>query len=202
MEVGFEFVRTIVSTLSRRCTNYIVVQSTKRERFRRGVAGLGQAINASYIHLKYFGNLNWWGSTMQGQTKITLTVKPIDDDKALEFGADAMGEFIVMTIMISLVSTGLAIRRRKQMQTQRVAAERELQVEERLERLEQLLEELVRKGEEQENRRRENGLERMEEEGGGGGRDEEEEKKKAIADEEHRRSGNHMRSYIQSCIAL
>eukprot|EP00922_Rhytidocystis_sp_ex-Travisia-forbesii_P072153 GHVS01107610.1.p1 GENE.GHVS01107610.1~~GHVS01107610.1.p1 ORF type:complete len:198 (+),score=31.80 GHVS01107610.1:88-681(+) len=197
MEVGFEFVRTIVSTLSRRCTNYIVVQSTKRERFRRGVAGLGQAINASYIHLKYFGNLNWWGSTMQGQTKITLTVKPIDDEKALELGADAMGEMLVMSIMISLVSTGLLIRRRKQVETQRLAAERDAQVESRLSRLEEVLLHADAFNQKMVEEMKRGGQEEQPERGGG-----QEEEKKKIVDEESKRSKHDMQSYIQSCIAL
>ncbi|KAF8819561.1 hypothetical protein IE077_000834 [Cardiosporidium cionae] len=117
MEIGFEFIRTIVATFSRRCAVFVVDRSTLHPKLRNRVVSFGQNANTIYVYLKYFDHI-WFplrktdvSQQKEGEIKITASVKTLSESRALEFGADLLGELTVLCIMLTLVSIGIALRR-------------------------------------------------------------------------------------------
>uniref|UniRef100_A0A0G4I4F4 Uncharacterized protein n=1 Tax=Chromera velia CCMP2878 TaxID=1169474 RepID=A0A0G4I4F4_9ALVE len=69
--------------------------------------------------------------------RVTVNVKPLDEEKALEAGADIIAESIVLCIMFILVTIGVIIRLRKARQAQRKIDGWRDEVDRRLEELEE-----------------------------------------------------------------
>lgn len=147
MDVLFELTRVIVSTVSKRCASTILEVAATRPRFKPALIRVGNATNRVYVRLKYFS-----GQLLEnnpGQPKVTLNVKPLEDEKALEVGADTVSDTIAMLLVLSFVFTGINLRRAnaaaaaaEQRELQEYLTERVEQHSEQLQLLQQQLHEL------------------------------------------------------------
>eukprot|EP00923_Selenidium_pygospionis_P059127 GHVN01104070.1.p1 GENE.GHVN01104070.1~~GHVN01104070.1.p1 ORF type:complete len:195 (+),score=47.26 GHVN01104070.1:235-819(+) len=68
--------------------------------------------------------------------RATLRVKPLDDEQAFEIGADLVSELVVMSIMVSLVTFGIKIRRWKAGEVAKIQNEKMAEVLNRIVELE------------------------------------------------------------------
>ncbi|PFH33185.1 hypothetical protein BESB_083840 [Besnoitia besnoiti] len=75
--------------------------------------------------------------------RITLNVKPLDEDKALEVGAEALSDGIVMLVMLCLVTVGLYIRRLYAARSEAKVRQREEALRERHAETQRQLEQVI-----------------------------------------------------------
>ncbi|ORM39928.1 uncharacterized protein BXIN_1281 [Babesia sp. Xinjiang] len=137
MEIFFETVKVLTSSLSKYAASMVASATSRNHLTHRMVLGLGRARHRAAVKRKLSGKLfNFHFFRDKTDNKVEVIVKPIEDEAAIQLGADLIADLLLMSLMFVYMFYSISLRRKKFNDICNMQKEREQFILARLEYLE------------------------------------------------------------------
>ncbi|KAG6440000.1 hypothetical protein BBOV_III007275 [Babesia bovis T2Bo] len=114
MEIFLETVKVLTSSFSKYAASMVASATARNHLAHRMVLSIGRARHNAAVRRKLSGKFfNFERYRENADTKVEVIVKPIEDDAAINLGADLIADILLMSLMFIYMFYSLHLRRKK-----------------------------------------------------------------------------------------